>query len=119
MIQRKRGIYKGRNKSSAYKDLVWTVATSPDTSLDIREQTKATLEIIQNNLLELDSDKSKIVSAQVYIADINSKPVMDAVWCEWIGVNPENWPQRVCLGVALEAKVLVEISVTAVRIEKR
>ncbi|MFW1174908.1 RidA family protein, partial [Vibrio parahaemolyticus] len=33
MIERKRGAYQGRNKSSAYKDLVWTVATSSDTSL--------------------------------------------------------------------------------------
>ncbi len=46
MIERKSGIYDGRNKSSAYKDLVWTVATSADTSVGIEEQTKLTLETI-------------------------------------------------------------------------
>ena len=115
MIERKRGIYNGRNKSSAYKDLVWTVATSPNTSLDIKGQTQLTLDTIQENLVELGSDKTKIVSAQVYIADMNEKQLMDAVWCDWFGDNPQNWPQRACLGVDLEGDVLIEITVTAVR----
>jgi len=115
MIERKRGVYNGRNKSSAYKDLVWTVATSSDTSLDIKGQTQLTLETIQKNLIELGSDKTNIVSAQVYIADMNSKQLMDLVWCEWFGNNPQDWPQRACLGVALEGDVLIEITVTAVR----
>ncbi|MCJ8318778.1 MAG: RidA family protein [Colwellia sp.] len=115
MIERKCGIYKGRNKSSAYGDLVWTVATSSDTSLDIKAQTKLALDTIQNNLVELGSDKTRIVSAQVYIADMNSKSLMDSVWCEWFGDNPQDWPQRACLGVDLEGDVLIEITVTAVR----
>ncbi|NQZ32208.1 MAG: RidA family protein [Oceanospirillaceae bacterium] len=115
MIERKSGIYRGRNKSSAYKDLVWTVATSSDTSLDIAGQTQSALDIMQLNLVELGSDKSKIVSAQVYIADMNTKALMDSVWCEWFGENAQNWPQRACLGVSLEGDVLIEITVTAVR----
>lgn len=43
------------------------------------------------------------------------KPKMDKVWCEWLGENPEHWPQRACLGVALEGDVLIEVTVTAVR----
>ena len=115
VIERKRGIYKGRNKSSAYKDLVWTVATSSDTSLDIEGQTKLALDAIQENLIELGSDKTKIVSAQVFIADMNANPKMDHVWCEWFGGNTEHWPQRACLGVDLEGEVLIEITVTAIR----
>ncbi len=115
MIERKRGIYKGRNKSSAYKDLVWTVATSSDTSLDIEGQTRLALETIQQNLVELGSDKTRIVTAQVFITDMNSKSQMDRVWCEWFGNNIEHWPQRACLGVELGGDVLIEITVTAVR----
>ncbi len=115
MIERKHGIYNGRNKSSAYKDLVWTVATSADTSVDIEKQTKLTLDTIQNNLIELGSDKTKIVSAQVYISDMKLKPLMDSVWCEWFGENHQDWPQRACLGVELEGDVLIEITATAVR----
>ncbi|HAS6346101.1 RidA family protein [Vibrio parahaemolyticus] len=115
MIERKRGIYQGRNKSSAYKDLVWTVATSSDTTLDIVGQTKLTLETIERNLEELGSNKTQIVSAQVFIANMLDKPQIDNVWCEWLGENPEHWPQRACLGVSLEGDVLIEITVTAVR----
>ncbi|EHH1220617.1 RidA family protein [Vibrio parahaemolyticus] len=115
MIERKRGIYQGRNKSSAYKDLVWTVATSSDTTLDIVGQTKLTLETIELNLEELGSNKTQIVSAQVFIANMLDKTKMDNVWCEWLGEKPEHWPQRACLGVALEGDVLIEVTVTAVR----
>mgnify|MGYP000288621406 CR=1 FL=1 len=115
MIERKRGIYPGRNKSSAYKDLVWTVATSSDTSVGIEEQTRLTLETIEQNLIELASDKARIVSAQVYIAKMQDKPKMDAVWQAWLGKEPQHWPQRACLGVALEGDVLIEVTVTAVR----
>ncbi|MYM59044.1 RidA family protein [Vibrio sp. OCN044] len=109
MIERKRGIYDGRNKSSAYKDLVWTVATSSDKSVGIEQQTQLTLETIQSNLLELGSDKTQIVSAQVYITNMDDKPIMDSVWTNWLGTNPEHWPQRACLGVALEGQVLIEV----------
>jgi len=115
MIKRHKGIYPGRSKSSAYKDLVWTVATSSDVSLDIQGQTEDTLKTIANNLAELGSDKSQIVSAQVYITNMAYKPEMDAIWCRWIGEDAENWPQRACLGVALEGDVLIEVTVTAVK----
>jgi hypothetical protein len=39
------------------------------------------------------------------------------VWKDWLGDNPENWPQRACLGVELEGDVLIEVTVTAVRNE--
>ncbi len=115
MIERKRGLFEGRNKSSAYKDLVFTVATSPDTNLGTEGQTRLALEVIAGNLIELSSDKSRILSAQVFIARMDEKPLMDRAWCEWIGDDWRNWPQRACLGVALEGDVLVEITVTAVR----
>ncbi|NTS76782.1 RidA family protein [Catenovulum sp. SM1970] len=115
MIERKPGIYQGRNKSSAYKDLVWTVATSSDTSVDIEQQTELTLATIEQNLLELGSNKQQIVSAQVYIANMADKNKMDKVWQHWIGDNPEHWPQRACLGVDLEGDVLIEVTVTAIR----
>lgn len=113
MIERRRGQYTGRNKTTAYQDLVWTVATA--SGPDLATQTAATLATIEHNLLELGSDKHAIVSAQVYLVDINDKPAMDRVWCEWIGDDAEHWPQRVCVGVSLAGDTLVEVSVTAVR----
>jgi enamine deaminase RidA (YjgF/YER057c/UK114 family) len=115
MIERIRGVYEGRNKSSAYKDLIWTVATSSDTSGSIEQQTENTLAKIQQNLQELNSDKTSIVSAQVFIANMKDKQKMDAIWKNWIGSNPDCWPQRSCLGVDLEGNVLIEVTVVAVR----
>jgi len=115
MIERVQGIYEGRNKSSAYKDLVWTVATASDTSLDLEGQTKLALSTIQDNLRELDSDKRRILSAVVYIANMEDKHIMDTIWKSWLGDDYQSWPQRACLGVVLEGSVLIEVTVVAVR----
>ena len=115
MIERIRGTSRGRNTSTAYKDLVWTVATALDENLDLVGQTSQSLSMLESNLIELRSDKSKIVSAQVYLSNIADKPAMDEVWNEWIGSDPENWPQRACLGVDLEGQCLIEVTVTATR----
>ncbi|OED42787.1 hypothetical protein AB833_05495 [Chromatiales bacterium (ex Bugula neritina AB1)] len=115
MIERKRGVYTGRNKSTAYKDLVWTVATSGDDTLDIAAQTMASLETIEQNLLELGSSKHRILSAQVFLTDLANKAVMDKYWCAWLGDDPQHWPQRACVGVDLAGNTLIEITVVAAR----
>lgn len=115
MIERVAGIYTGRNKSSAYKDLVFSVATSPNTTVGTKEQTQHALDVISANLKELGTSKENILSAQVFIARMHEKSQMDEAWCTWIGESQENWPQRACLGVELEGDVLVEITVVAVR----
>lgn len=117
MITRLRGKYLGRNRAVAYKDLVWTVATADDTSQDIAGQTRQSLATIDKNLHDLGTDKSAIVSAQVFITDMTHKEAMDDVWRSWIGDDPQQWPQRACLGVALAGDTLVEITITAVRHE--
>ena len=116
MIERIRGVAAaGRSDSAAYKDLVWSVATASDKHLDLPGQTLQTLNKIESNLIELGSDKTKIVSAKVFLSNISDKPIMDEVWREWIGDDPDNWPQRACLGVSLDDQYLIEVTVTAVR----
>lgn len=115
MIEIRRGKYIGRNKSTAYKDLIWTVATASNLTADIEIQTRETFETIEQNLKELNSSKSQIISVNIYLADINDKVIMETIWKEWIGSIPNNWPQRACLGVNLEGNVLIEATVTAVR----
>jgi len=105
----------GRSQSSAYKELVWTVSTATNETLDLTGQTTQALFTLDKNLQELGSDKTRILSAHVFIANINDKPVMDKVWNEWIGNNADHWPQRACLGVELGGNWLIEITVMAVR----
>lgn len=116
MIARIRGNSPpGRSSTSCYQDLVWSVATATDEHLDLAGQTAQALSMLDSNLAKLGSDKTKILSAQIFIANIAEKPVMDAVWRKWIGENPQHWPQRACLGVELGGHWLIEITVTAVK----
>ena len=120
MIEHVRGdAPAGRNQSSAYRDLVWTVVTASDESLDLAGQTRQALEQLEKNLLELGSDKTRMLSAQVFMADIADKPVLDGVWNDWIGEDPAHWPQRACVGVDLGGNWLIEVVVTACRVVDR
>ncbi|MBC7779317.1 MAG: RidA family protein [Proteobacteria bacterium] len=116
MIKRISGGARGRNRACGYKDLVWAVATAADVTLDVAGQTRQTLATIEKNLAALGASKHSIASAQIFVADIHDKDAMDQVWCEWLGDNPDHWPQRACVGVALRDGALVEITVTAVKV---
>ena len=77
------------------------------------------LEQLEKNLLELGSDKTRMLSAQVFMADIADKPVLDGVWNDWIGEDPAHWPQRAGAGVDLGGNWLIEVVVTACRVVDR
>ena len=111
-IERFAGSARGRNRAVAWDRLVFTVATAPSKA-GIAVQTRETLARIDRNLADAGSDKTRLLSATVYITDMASKEAMDAEWNAWIG--PDNWPQRACVQVGLAADTLVEITVVAVR----
>ena len=73
MIERIRGQARGRNRASAYKDLVWTVATAGDTSADIAGQTRQALATIEQSLTSLGASKQRIVSTQIFLARMAEK----------------------------------------------
>lgn len=103
---------KGRCGAVVSGGLVYAVATDPICADGITAQTRNTLEDIERTLVKAGSAKTAIAQATVYLSDMSHKPEMDAVWCEWIGPE-ENWPQRACIGVELEAGYLIEVVVTA------
>ncbi|MCY4468759.1 MAG: RidA family protein [Thiotrichales bacterium] len=111
-IERWRGDARGRSRTSAWRDLVFTVATAPGAT--VAEQTRASLAQISANLAEAGTDNSRLLSATVYLTDIANKAEMDVEWCDWIG-DAANWPQRACVQAALAPGTLVEITVVAVR----
>ncbi|QCR37809.1 RidA family protein [Nissabacter sp. SGAir0207] len=115
MIERLGGGQAGRSRAAAWKDLVWAVATSPDLTLDGPGQMRAALEALENTLRRLGSDKGHILSVHLFLANMADKAQVDSVWNQWIGDNPEHWPQRACLGVDLGGQLQVELTVTAVR----
>lgn len=72
-IQRWRGGAQGRSRAVAYQGLVWTVATSDDESDDVQAQARRCLALLDQSLAEAGTDKTCLVSAQVFLADMNTK----------------------------------------------
>jgi enamine deaminase RidA (YjgF/YER057c/UK114 family) len=55
-----------------------------DASQDIGGQTRQVLAAIDALLAKAASDKTKILRAQIFLADIADFPGMNAVWDEWV-----------------------------------
>lgn len=86
--------------------------TCDDESLDMAGQTREILAKIDRYLAEAGSDRTKLLSATIFITDMELKPQMDAVWKAWLA--PESFPARATVGVAdLGGDTLIEIVVTA------
>jgi enamine deaminase RidA (YjgF/YER057c/UK114 family) len=113
MITRLPGSIPTRSRGVICDNFVFTVAVAPDKVSSFYQQTRQALAAIDASLAEAGTDKSRILTAIVYIADMAHKPEMNRAWDEW--VDRANPPMRACLGVALEGKDLVEIVVTAVK----
>jgi enamine deaminase RidA (YjgF/YER057c/UK114 family) len=80
----------------------------------VAEQTKDILATIDRLLAEAGSDKSKLLSANVWLTDIGTFDQMNAVWDAWVA--PGNPPCRACVESKLAApQYNVEIMVTAAR----
>ena len=84
-----------------------------DGDADIQEQTRTTLEKIDGLLAEAGSDKEHILSATIYLRDIdNHFGLMNEVWNAWVPTG--HAPARACVEAHMaRSSLLVEISVIA------
>ncbi len=80
----------------------------------VTKQTQDVLSIIDGHLKKAGSDKSKLLSATIYLTDMNSFAEMNAVWEGWVSAG--NTPARATVEAKLASpKYNVEIMVTAAR----
>ncbi|GAB4180513.1 MAG: RidA family protein [Thalassobaculales bacterium] len=80
----------------------------------VAEQTKEILSIIDGLLAKAGTDKSKLLSASIWLTDIRSFAEMNAVWDAW--VSPGNTPARATVEAKLAGtQYSVEIAVIAAR----
>src|SRR5579862_6258702 len=85
-----------------------------DTTADVTGQTKQVLGKIEALLAETGSDKSKLLAANIWLANVASYDAMNKVWDAW--VIPGQPPARATVGAPLAGpQYLVEISVIAAR----
>jgi len=83
-----------------------------DGSQDIAGQTRQVLAQIDALLAQAGSDKTKILRAQIFLADIAEFPAMNAVWDTWVVAG--HTPPRATVQAALaKPEWKVEIVVTA------
>lgn len=78
------------------------------------DQTKDILNSIDALLADAGTDKSKVLTATIWLADITDFEGMNSVWDAWI--DPQNPPCRACVESTLAApQFTVEIQVVASR----
>ncbi|WGE88754.1 RidA family protein [Actinobacillus arthritidis] len=112
MIQRI-DVSKRFSEVAIYNGVAYLAGQVPtDDSQDTYQQTKQVLAEIDKFLAKANTDKSKILMATVYLANMAYYDEMNRAWDEWVAEN--NAPPR----VAVEARLAnpnwkVEIVVTA------
>jgi enamine deaminase RidA (YjgF/YER057c/UK114 family) len=80
----------------------------------VTEQTKEILATIDSHLTKAGTDKSKLLTANIWITDMAKFAEMNAVWDAW--VSPGNTPARATVEAKLAApEYHVEIMVQAAR----
>jgi enamine deaminase RidA (YjgF/YER057c/UK114 family) len=80
----------------------------------VTKQTQEVLSIIDSHLAKAGSDKSKLLSATIYITDMKNFAEMNAVWDGWVSAG--NTPARATVEVKLAGpKYGVEIMVIAAK----
>jgi enamine deaminase RidA (YjgF/YER057c/UK114 family) len=105
---------KRRSRAVVYNGIVYVGGqTADDRSQDIRGQTRQTLAKIEKFLAEAGTDKSRLLTAQIWLKDIkNDFSGMNEIWDAW--TVPDAASTRATAQCEMAAPdVLVEIIVTA------
>ncbi len=83
-----------------------------DANADIKEQTRTMLDKVDQLLKEAGSDRQHILSATIYLKDMQDFADMNEVWDAWVVEGHS--PARACVEACLaRPELLVEISVIA------
>lgn len=97
-----------------HKDTVYLQGVVSDPVGDITSQTKQVLERMDELLALAGTNKSKLLSAQVYLVSMRHFRQHNLAWNDW--VDPENPPARMCIQSELfDPGLLVEIMAVAAR----
>ena len=110
-IQR-HGTTRRYSDSVVHNGTVYLVEVPANLDADISAQTENLLSSLERLLAQAGSDKSRLLMATIYLADMADYDAMNAVWDAWL---PEgSAPARACLQARLaNPKFKVEIVLTA------
>ena len=102
------------NLGIAYGDWISICTTAKNRPADAEDQTRQIFAAFDGYLAEAGTDKSKLLTAQVWLRDMADYDAMNTAWNDWI--DPANPPTRSCMRADMgRPDSLVEIRITAVR----
>ncbi|MBV8689094.1 MAG: RidA family protein [Candidatus Eremiobacteraeota bacterium] len=100
------------SQAAVYNGFVFTAGQVDDQSPTVAGQTERVLEKIDTLLTQAGTNRSQIISANIWLSDIASFDEMNAVWEAWI--DRQNPPTRATVESRLAGpEYKVEIAVTA------
>ncbi len=83
-----------------------------DLSAGMEEQTRDVTRRLDELLAAAGIDKTRVLTAMIYITDMSQKAAMNTAWTAWI--PEDHLPARATIGVAdLGENVLIEVVITA------
>lgn len=98
--------------ATIFNQTAYFVEVAADSSGDIEGQVTQVLNQAEQTLLAVGSDKSKILSATIYVTDFNDLKVLNPMWENWLPNNCA--PSRACIKAELvDPLLLVEIAFVA------
>ncbi len=104
------------SRAVVHGDTVYLAGIIGDKTLgqSVADQTREILSMIDGYLAKAGTDKSKLLSATIWLSDIRTVEEMNKVWDAW--VTPGHTPARACIEALLQGpEKKVEIQVTAGR----
>ncbi len=85
-----------------------------DLSKDVKTQSGQILATIDRLLAAAGSNKSKVLTATIWVSDIRNRALMNEAWTAW--ADPKNLPARACVEAKMaDPRCLVEIQVVAAK----
>jgi enamine deaminase RidA (YjgF/YER057c/UK114 family) len=101
------------SEMAIYNGTVYLAGQAPDDATqDIRGQTRQVLASIDKLLAEARTDKSRILMAQIFLADLKDFGVMNEVWDAWVAKDQAP-PRATVQALLTDPRWRIEIVVTA------
>jgi enamine deaminase RidA (YjgF/YER057c/UK114 family) len=99
------------SRAVVHEGMVYLCGLTADPIGDITVQTRQVLSRIDSLLEQVGTNKSKLLTAQVWLSNMRLFRQHNLAWNEW--VDPENPPVRACVQAELfDPGLLVEVMVT-------
>ena len=80
-------------------------------SQDMRGQVQQILAQIDTRLALVGSDRTRLLQVLIYVTDLETTPILNQLWDEWVPAG--HAPSRACVQAGLAAGYLVEMVITA------